>query len=396
MENEKIFLYGKYLCHLVSCCINNKTPEQPFDGIDWNFFYRLAELHKATSLIYPVLCHLDIPQDIMSKFTYNNHRMIAREARQEIEAKRIFGALEEQGIPFIKMKGIVMKNYYPMPYMRAQADVDLCMSEEDRNRCKTIMKDFGYEVFSEDEIVDEYVKEKFFYYEMHSSVNSSTSDFKDIFCDPFSKTKPSDDNVGFVFTNEIFYLHLITHLYKHLLVEGCGIKLFLDLYIFEKAHPDMDNDFIRKILSEHNIETFYDNVLSLIASLFSDEPFSEANKDIATFIFKCGDHGSNLVRDLTRSTTNKTKALSNRNKIHYILQIYFPPARELKYRYPILEKAPVLLPFYWVKRGFSTLFLKNEALKHQRKRIQSFYSDDMQEAKNVYKLIGINQDLRIH
>lgn len=393
MNDNDLFKYGQYLSHLISCTINDTVPGKPFEGFDWNRFYKLTCFHKSVSLVFPVLSHLNVPEDILRRFTYDNNRMIAREARQEIESQKIFTALEKNGVPFIKMKGIVMKNLYPAPYMRSQADVDICMSEENRRRCASLMKDLGYEVFAEVENTDEYVKDDFFYYELHSSVNTSYSGFYKLFDEPFSKVKPAQDSVGFVFTDEYFYLHLVTHLYKHFITEGCGIRLLCDLYIFEKAHPDMNFGFIRSTLDEYEITDFYDNIIKLNSCLFEGEDFTEQYKSIAVFIFKCGDHGSDAVRYLTMSNTDKIAAFTKKNRFRVILQIYFPKAETLKMRYPILEKAPVLLPFYWVKRGFSTVFFKRNAIKQQSERVRSINSDEIKEAQKVRDLVGITKDI---
>lgn len=391
METGNLFQHGKYLTHLIACTLNDAEPEAPFEGIDWEQLYQLACFQKACALIYPSLQKLAVPDAVMKKFTYSNHKMTAREARQEIESKTILTILKEKGISFIKMKGVVIKNYYPMPAMRPQSDVDLIVSKEDRVRAGEIMKGLGYEVLIKKEHTDEYVKDKFFYYEFHSSLNSAFS-FSELFSEPFTKTKPAEDSLGVVFTDEYFYIHIITHLYKHFVIEGCGLRPFCDLYIFEKTHPNLDKDFIAKTLSDYGLKDFYEIILSLCKCFFQNAPYGDNQRDIATFVFRCGDHGSNAIRYLTEANPNKKQSLSFWSKLHFALEIYFPPAKNLKYRYPVLEKAPVLLPFYWVKRGFHTLFFKKEALKNQKRKIDSVNSEEIKEAKKIFKLMGFKDN----
>ncbi len=391
MDNKLVFKYGQYLSHLAACTINSTVPKAPFEDIDWAQLYTLASFHNVTALVYPAVKTLQLPPDILSKWTYNNNLLIARETRQEIESQIIFDILAKENIPFIKMKGIVTKNLYPAPYMRTQADVDICMSYEHRKHCASIMKDRGYKIFSVTENTDEYVKDNFFYYEFHSSVNASTSEFYNLFSDPFTKVKESSDGIGFIFTDEYFYLHLVTHLYKHFVTEGCGIRLLCDLYIYAKSHPNLDYDFIRSILAKYKIIDFYDRIMLLNKCLWEETDFTEEQIEIATFVFKCGDHGNNTVRLLTNYSTDKIGAFSNKNKIRVSLQICFPGVNTLKNRYPVLEKAPILLPFYWVKRGFSTLFFKRSSLKQQNDVIKSFDSEEIRDAKKVRELLGIKQ-----
>lgn len=391
MDKQLIFKYGQYLTHLVSCTINNKGPKAPFEGIDWTQLLKLAVFHNATTLVYPVISSFQIPSEIFSKWTYINKLMITREARQEIESQKIFDFFSRENIPFIKMKGIVTKYFYPAPFMRNQADIDICITDEHRKYCVSFMKEMGYELFSSTENTDEYMKDDFFYYELHSSVNPSTSEFYELFSEPFTKAKIASDGVGLVLTDEYFYLHLVTHLYKHFITEGCGIRLLCDLYIYAKSHPDLDYDFIRSILTQYGIIEFYDRIIELNKCLWEEKPFTEEQIEIATFIFKCGDHGSDTVRRLTNYTPDKASAFSEKSKRRVSLQIYFPGADTLKNRYPILEKAPVLLPFFWIKRGFSTLFFKRSALKEQKDFIKSFDSEEIRDAKKARELLGIKQ-----
>lgn len=288
------------------------------------------------------------------------------------------------------MKGIVLKYFYPMPYMRSQSDVDLCMSKESRRIFAPVMKELGYEAYSENENTDVYEKDDFFYYEMHSNISTSFA-FSKLYADPFSNVKPADDSIGYVFTDEYFYLHIITHLYKHFVVEGCGIRFLCDMYVFKNTHPNMNIDYVRSLLAEYDMEDFYDSIAKLIACLFDGKPFSTEQAEIAEFIFKCGDHGNDNIRHLAMSVSRKSR-LSFWNKTRFTLQIYFPPAKELKLRYPILEKAPVLLPFYWVRRGFSTLFFKHEAISEQNKRIKSVHSDIIKEAQRVRTLLKVREE----
>lgn len=389
MDNNLIFKYGQYMSHLVACTINQAVPQAPFEGLDWKQLYKLASFHNMTALIYPVLGTLTLPQEVLSKWTYDNNRLLAREVRQEIEYQRILDMLKKENIPFIKMKGIVTKHFYPAPYMRTQADIDLCMSEAHRRYCASFMEELGYELFSVTENTDEYMKDNFFYYEFHSSVNTSDSEFYDLFSDPFSKVRASKDDTGFVFTDEYFYLHLVTHLYKHFIVEGCGIRLLCDLYIYSKAHPDLDYHFIRTTLEQYGVLRFYENITQLNECLFGGKTFTDNMTEIAIFVFKCGDHGSNTIRRLTIDSDDKKNSFSRKSQMKLIAQIYFPGVKIMKHKFPVLEKAPVLLPFFWIRRGFETVFFKRDAIKTQSNVIKSVNTDEVREAQRVRELIDL-------
>lgn len=387
--NTKLFLHGKYLAELIACSIRESAPERPFDGIDWEQIYQLAVFHNVTALVYPSLKALDVPAEIMQKFTYHNNRMIAREARQEIDAQKIFSVLKKENIPFIKMKGIALKNCYPLPYMRSHSDVDICMSAENRKRAGKILEDMGYIREGSIDYHDEYCKDDFFIYEIHSAIMSPRSPLAPVFEEPFSKAVPDSDSAGYVFNDDYFYLSLVIHLYKHFVSEGCGIRLFADLLVFERTHPKLDFNFVRKTLEKYGLCDFYEHIRNLCSCLFGGQEFDERYTLIAEFIFKSGEYGSPELKRISWISSDKSANISFRDKMKYFFKNWFPGVSILKKKYPVLEKAPVLLPVCWIRRGFYTIFHKPQALKEQRAEIKKMSSQEMKHAKHIRSLAGI-------
>ncbi len=387
--DSKIIEYGRYIAKLIASSVNNSTPPEAFDGIDWEVLYQCATFHNVSALIFPSVSKLSVPAEVMDKFKYDNYRMVAREARQELESRRIFKLIGDNGIPFIKLKGITIKNIYPLPYMRTHSDIDICVSPSDRERCKQIMKDAGYKLDSSIDYHDEYSKDNFFIYEIHSSVMSLRSPFYSMFDDPFSKTKRDSDNTGYVFTDEYFYLSLFIHLYKHFISEGCGIRLFSDLYVFSKNHPDLDMGFIRDILKNYGLIEFYGHITRLCELLFDGGELDGRYAAISEFIFRSGEYGSPELKRISWISSDKSANISFSDKTRYFLGNWFPGVKVMSKRHPVLNKAPFLLPFFWIHRGFYTLFRRPHSLRKQRDEIKKMNSDEIKTAKHVRNLAGI-------
>lgn len=380
--------YGMYLTELISSVLNSTSPKEPFEGFDWNRLYKLAVLHNVAIIIYPAVKQLAVPEEIMLKFERNRNIIVAREARCDIETARVFSALSDNGIRFIKLKGIVLKNLYPKAYMRTYIDVDLCVSSEDRIKAKDIMLGLGYELEGSADYHDGYEKDSFFIYEIHSSVFSNTSKFHDIFEDAFSLSKAVGE-FEYVLTDEYFYLHLLFHIYKHLMFGGCGIRAFVDLYVFEKAHSDMDWSLIERVVNEQGLGEYLYHIRKLIKIFFDSEEPELRYEQISEFVFKSGEYGSSELKKTVYLTNKKTLYLGASQKLKLFTDAYFPGIDIMKIRYPVLEKAPVLLPICWIRRGFYTIFHKREALKEHQETVRSLESDEVKEAKRVHELIGI-------
>lgn len=381
--------YGRYLASLIGCVINNTPPLKPFENLNWNILYRLAEHHNVVSLIYPAISSMDMPKDVQEKFIYTNKILIARETRQEIEAQSIFSLLNDNGIRFIKLKGITIKNLYPMPYMRTSADVDIYMSKEDRERSRALMKKAGYNLDASIHYHDEYSKDEFYIYELHSSVISPESKFADIFCDPFRNSVTDPDGINYQLNKNYFYLHLMIHLSHHFLTGGCGIRHLCDIYVFEKSHPDLDMDFINNIIKPYELTVFFNTIRNLAYSLFEDKEISKDEMYIAEFIFKSGERGNGELRHISWLSDDKHITWTFTRKCKYFLRLWFPDVDTMKKRYSVLHKFPVLLPVFWVRRIFYTLFFKRSAIKEQRNEIRRLNSNELKEAKRIRNLAGL-------
>lgn len=380
--------YGMYLTGLISSVLNSTSPKEPFAELDWDELYKLAAFHNVAVIIYPAVKQLDVPEEVMRKFEKNRNVNIAREARFEIERARVFSALSANGINFVKLKGVVLKDLYPMAYMRTYIDVDLFVSPEDRIKAKDIMLGLGYELEGSIDYHDEYNKDDFFLFEFHSPLVSPKSQFYSLFEDVFSKSV--EVNKGeFEFKSEYCYLYILFHIYKHFRVNGCGIRGFVDLYLFRKAHPDMDNSLIDRILDEQGLTEYYARVCRIIAIFFENEMSDENFDEIAGFIFKSGEYGRSELIKTTYFSSNKTIYVSPSDRLKFLMECYFPGIDVMKNRYPVLEKAPVLLPICWIRRGFYTIFHKREALKEHKETVRSIDSYEIKEAKHVHELIGI-------
>ena len=388
--NKALNLHSRYLAALIGHSIKGTTPEKSTIDINWDYLYELAQFHNVSALIFPCLSALDVPAEAYQKFNYIYHRLLAREARQELESRRVFAALHEQGIEFIKLKGIVIKNLYPLPHMRTQSDVDICMSKENREKARPIMDALGYKLDGSIDYHDEYSKDKFFIYEIHSDLMSHRSPLYSLFANPFEKAVPDKLNNGeLMLSNEYFYLNLVVHLYKHFISEGCGLRLFSDLYIFRRSCENLDTTFITTTLKEYGLLEFHNTILELISCFFEGKDYNNDLAKIANFIFESGEYGNSELKKLSWLSSTRSAELTFTDKLSYFMHNWFPGVKTMKRRYPVLEKAPFLLPVCWIRRIFYTVFFKRSAIKEQQDEIRRLNSKKLKEAKQIRTLAGI-------
>ena len=61
--------------------------------------------------------------------------------------------------------------------------------------------------------------------------------------------------------------------------------------------------------------------------------------------------------------------MNKNSKSRRIIRLTFPPRKNLKQKYPVLEKCGVLLPVMWAVRIFDTLLFKRYKIKNQQQKI---------------------------
>lgn len=382
MQDADFLKYGRYLTSLIASVILNTTPPEPFENIDWFILFKLAKKHDVAVTIYPAIKNMALPDDAMQAFTKDRNRMVARTARQNIEAERVFAELEKNSIKYIKLKGSHIKNYYPEGCIRTFGDVDLCLTPEDREKARPIMEALGYSLENAIGYHDEYKKDNFYIFELHSSVVNYTMQYAPLFDDPFSKSVSCTNNeMGYVLKNEYLYLHLICHLYNHFIKTGCGIRLFADFLVFDQKIKDIDYRFVEKQLIAYGMQDFYNTFKNLMQYFFYNKKADNKLSKVALYILKSETNGI---------YKNKNASLGFWSKIGYFLKNWFPSAKDLAFRYPVLNKAPILLPVCWLRRIFYSLFFKRSSFKTQVQQIKELNSQEFKDIKKA-RDIAINK-----
>lgn len=375
MEDSALIRYGKFLSSLISSVVLGTALPSPFEGLDWKKLFYLAKKQGVAVMVYPVVKKMNLPEDAMLLFEKNKHRMVARTTRQNIEAETVMSMLEANSIRYIRLKGSHIKRMYPFDYLRTFTDVDLCISESDREKARPVMESLGYTISNITDYHDEYEKDKFFIFELHSHIISPVASYSSVFDSPFTKAVPVEGSeYCYELNNEYLYLHLFFHLYKHFTATGCGIRLFADLLVYENYIDNPDWNFIESVIKEHNMFSFYITVKKLIRYFFYGEPFDKNIVAIAEYIFK---------NEPTGLYQHHVASLGFWGKIKYFLKNWFPSAKDLAFRYPVLEKAPVLLPVCWLRRIFYSLFFNRSAFKEQAESIRTASSEEYKLIKQI-------------
>ncbi len=266
---------------------------------------------------------------------------------------RLCQALEEAKLPFLPLKGAVMRTYYPEPWMRPSCDIDILVHPEDLERAEVWLTehcDFcrnggcGHDI--------SLYNDQGVHLELHFALmEEARLDSADpVLRSVWQRAEPAPGREYHrEMTDEMFYFYHIAHLAKHFIYGGCGIRALVDLWILD--HRNQENAQAREeLLRQGGLLTFANTVRQLSRVWLEGVPGDAVLEKTENYIFAGGVYGSmqNLV------TVQQQKKGGPRQ---YALSRVFLPRESMELMFPVLKKRPWLLPAMhpvrWIRLVFA-------------------------------------------
>jgi hypothetical protein len=168
--------------------INNTEPPALLENMSIDSLYAYQLSQDVISISYAALARLDSSLDL-SKYIMDNKRCILREARFDIAGQELFKSLDNTGIPFLTLKGAILKNLYPMPHHRYFTDIDIYVGDE-FDKAEKVLLELGYEKLVDTDHNDvSYVKKPSLHIELHKELFPDDYTFEGYFDEPYKRTR---------------------------------------------------------------------------------------------------------------------------------------------------------------------------------------------------------------
>lgn len=379
----------KYTIKLIRFVLNGDKPDLP-ENIDYEQLFLLSRSHGIENMVYIGLrdSKTDVPQNIMQKFKRAYEMSIILEANQAFELDALTEAFEENGIDNIPLKGSVIKYLYPMPDLRKSGDIDILINPDKENEIEAIMTELGYQrdpFFDKYEIHCAYNKPPFVEVEIHRKLmRQNHRSYK--FCSQAWKyaTLKEGYKHQYEFGDEYLYMHLMAHLAHHLYRGGVGIKHITDFYVILK-NKNLDKALLEKYLKKAKLTELNEIAIGLAQKWFCKSYTPSPDIDaLEKIIFTSGSFGNEENKNIIRNSD------TDANKLRLLIKQIFPPARELKTRYKVLEKKPYLIVLMWFYRFYDILFHKRNTIL---KKVGDTF-DSSNKSEDLTRLIGAIRDSR--
>lgn len=368
------------------------------EGADFGEIAAIAKKHSILNMVYYGAANAGVnsADEVMQGLFMYSCTVVAKSTQQLYELDRVFKAFEENGIDYMPLKGSILKKMYPKSDMRSMGDADILIRTSQYHKAMPIMADLGFHQGSESD--HEYIwKNKSLLLELHKHlIPSYNKDYYAYFGDGWGKARLCEGSkCRYEMSREDQFIYLFCHFAKHYRSGGIGIKHLTDIYIYRKACPDMDEDYIVAELKKLVLDEFYGNVLKLIDAWLAGGEFDEKSEFIMNIIFDSGAFGNAQNQAVSLAVReSKVAGGSKKAKGKRIRQIFFPSLKTMKIRYHILDKAPILLPFMWVVRGFDVLLFRRKNIKRNTKNLKDLTPENIENFQQSLLYVGLDYNFK--
>lgn len=346
--------------------------------------YRLSKKHDLAHLIGDALFRRKLLTEGKPYDAFNKQLVMAvlRVEQQTAEFKNICETLESAQIPFIPLKGSILREFYPEPWMRTSCDIDVLIRKEDIQKATQALTENGFETDGKENFHDVNFYKGNIHLELHFNICENNEQIDGV----LSKVWDYSVQVGsyeYRETSEYYVFHHIAHMAYHFLAGGCGIRPFLDLWILRKNNFYEDKKLI-PLLAKSNLSKFYESVNKLINVWINGEQHDDLTSQMEQYVLSGGVYG-------TSANANTVGAATSKGKRKYLLKIAFPSYTTMCTIYPSLKKRKLLLPFYYIHRVFVKIFGKD------RKRVKARIDDTMSQSKeNIFSVSKLLNELELN
>jgi hypothetical protein len=345
----------------------------------------LAKKHDLAHMIAPALRKRGLLSDPSAKAHFERAEMMAtyRHTQMQYAFAQICDLFDRYEIPYIPLKGAVLRPFYRKETMRTSCDIDILIHETNLQKAVCRLEEAGFTAKEKSLHDISLYSQEGIHLELHFNLLENVPHLDAVLEEAWSH---ATHKAGFCyeFTPAFFLFHLFAHMSYHFMAGGCGVRSLTDLFVAEhEMHICCDD--AKELLARAKIDTFACEMTRLCDAVFSQSAVAldAFFENVLSYICYGGVYGNEENKAaVKKARTNST--------VKYALGRIFLPYRTMKVRYPILKKLPILLPFCWIGRFFSILFTKKgRRVARELETRGNVTAQKVLEMKEMQKRLGL-------
>nr|WP_027870299.1 nucleotidyltransferase family protein [[Eubacterium] cellulosolvens] len=371
------------LIYLVACAIHEVEPaDEIVRAMDLDEIYRLATKQCISAMLGHVLKN---KKELLGAERFNLWNQaealsVRKNMLMDIERTSILSWMEQQGIWYMPLKGVIIKDMYPAFGMREMSDNDILFDPAARAALHDHMVDLGYRVeLYETDKDDQYMKNPVYFFEMHVSLAEDHLYPKiyEYYKDVKERLVPdAGKKYGYHFTDEDFYIFHVAHSEKHTEHSGDGLRSMIDSYVYLTQKPNMDWKYIEEQLELLGMLEFESDMRALAFRLFGTAEYGiydRCNEDEIRKVeahVRAGKHGT-LSTSIEKYINNVMDTNGGKGgKGAYYMHRLFPDKATMKRNYHVLLKHGWLLPFCHIHRVVRGVLFKRDRISRELNEVR--------------------------
>ena len=373
------------LLYLLKCALHNTQPDPSLLAeVDFHELARQSRFHDVSAMVGYVISEwndsgmLDKEQREYWKEAY--YHSVRDSLLIDRELEQVCGALSDAHVGYVKLKGSVLRRYYPKCGMREMCDVDLLIDPDQTEQAKNVMTALGYTVdafgVSKDDI---YSKPPIYHFELHNKLFvESYPTFFEYFRHYYESLSPvSPDGYEKKMTDDQFYLFLIAHACKHLHRAGVGLRVLTDFFVVDRSFA-LHRDFIDRELPKLGLVRDEMNLRSLSEKLFSSPEstalpiLSRDEENLLAFMLNSGSTGTfkQRINSLSPQGVYADQPDTSKNKWYYIKNRLILNPNTYRTKYPFFYRHKIARPLLPIVRLARATFKREGKIRDELNKLR--------------------------
>lgn len=353
--------------------------------------FKLSKRHDLAHLIGDALDKNGLLPDgteAKKRFLQERNMAVYRYEQIQYEFEQICDALEKAKIPFIPLKGSVIRQYYPEPWMRTSCDIDILVQqerlEEVENLLINILNYAKHGVGAHDV---QFYSESGVHLELHFSLiefqKFEQQKKAKLILDQAWKEVEENENFTKIFRGEFFLFYHMVHMFNHFIGGGCGVRFFIDVWIIQQF-IDINNVRFNEFLQTANLVKFSDGILQATNVWLGEGKETSIVIDLQEYVLHAGMYGD--IKNRIAIEQGKKG-----NKRSYVFKRLFLSYEELRFQYPIINRYKILTPICQLVRWGRLLFRTNKSKPLMELRLNRKISEEQKNrAARIFFDLDIN------
>ena len=187
------------------------------------------------------------------------------------------------------------------------------------------------------------------------------------------------------------FSYVFCHMMKHFRFCGIGARQIVDLYVFRKAHPHMDEKRVRAVMRQLGVSEFYENICRLLRVWFEGAPLDKVTDYITAFVFSNGSWGS-MENKLYAEELLRARDGIKKTRSKSFLRAMFPTMADMQLSYNMLYRHPWLYGVFWVIRVFDILLHRPKNIGKKMSIIRDMSDEKVAAHQNAMAQMGLHFD----